>query len=142
MGLGVGNAFMPMLTIAMADVPQHQAGLASGIVNVSQQVSGALGLAVLSTFATNHTNSLLGTHHPLDASLLSGYRLAYLIGIGAVVIGIGVAVALLRKHGREPASEVALDARRGDSPVVVRSGAKDQDLGGNVREQPSEVVPA
>jgi EmrB/QacA subfamily drug resistance transporter len=146
MGLGVGNAFMPMLTIAMADVPQHQAGLASGIVNVSQQVSGALGLAVLSTFATNHSNSLLASHHALNPSLLSGYRLAYLLAIGAVVIGIGVAVALLRNHGKEPASvaasEVASDSRSGNSPVVVGGGAKDQDLGGHGIEQPSEVVTA
>ena len=48
-GLGIGNAFMPLLTIAMADVPAADAGLGSGITNVSQQISGALGLAVLST---------------------------------------------------------------------------------------------
>ena len=46
-GLGIGNAFMPLLTIAMADVPAADAGLGSGITNVSQQVAGALGLAVL-----------------------------------------------------------------------------------------------
>ena len=46
-GLGIGNAFMPLLTIAMADVPAADAGLGSGITNVSQQISGALGLAVL-----------------------------------------------------------------------------------------------
>jgi hypothetical protein len=44
-GLGIGNAFMPLLTIAMADVPAADAGIGSGITNVSQQISGALGLA-------------------------------------------------------------------------------------------------
>ena len=54
-GFGIGNAFMPLLTIAMADVPRADAGLGSGITNVSQQVSGALGLTVLGTLATDHT---------------------------------------------------------------------------------------
>ena len=57
-GLGIGSAFMPLLTIAMADVPAADAGLGSGITNVSQQVAGALGLAVLGTIATNHSKAL------------------------------------------------------------------------------------
>ncbi len=62
-GLGIGTAFMPLLQIAMADVPAADAGLGSGIVNVSQQISGALGLAVLSTIATNHTQVAGGRGH-------------------------------------------------------------------------------
>ena len=58
-GLGIGTAFMPLLTIAMADVPAADSGLGSGITNVSQQISGALGLAVLSTIAANHTKGLV-----------------------------------------------------------------------------------
>jgi EmrB/QacA subfamily drug resistance transporter len=61
-GLGIGTAFMPLLTIAMADVPAGDAGLASGITNVSQQISGAVGLAVLSTVAANHTKGLIAAH--------------------------------------------------------------------------------
>ena len=57
-GLGIGSSFTPLLTIAMADVPASDAGLGSGIVNVSQQVSGALGLAVLGTFAASRTKAL------------------------------------------------------------------------------------
>jgi EmrB/QacA subfamily drug resistance transporter len=98
MGLGIGNAFMPMLTIAMADVPHEQAGLASGIVNVSQQVSGALGLAVLSTFATNHSNALIAAGHAVDTSLISGYRLAYEIAIVSVLVGVGVALSMMRSR--------------------------------------------
>ncbi len=139
MGFGIGNAFMPMLTIAMADVPQADAGLGSGIVNVSQQVGGALGLAVLSTFATNHSNSLLAAHHTLDVSLLSGYRLAYVIGIASVLVGVGVALTMLRKR-TNPVSEVAADAVGSDAPRVVGSGPQDQDLGGDVAEQPGEVI--
>jgi EmrB/QacA subfamily drug resistance transporter len=145
MGLGVGNAFMPMLQIAMEDVPRADAGLGSGIVNVSQQVSGALGLAVLSTFATNHTSSLLATHHALAPSLLGGYRLAYAIGIGSVLTGVVVAVTLLRSLKRPVAavaasSEVAVEPAGGDAPRVIRRGPEDQDLGRDGAEQPGEVV--
>jgi EmrB/QacA subfamily drug resistance transporter len=147
MGLGVGNAFMPMLQIAMEDVPHADAGLGSGIVNVSQQVAGALGLAVLSTFATNHTNSLLASHHAYVPSLLSGYRLAYVFGIGSVLIGVVVAVALLRSLKRSDAasveasdSEMAVEATGGDAARVIRRGSEDQDLGRDGAEQPGEVV--
>jgi EmrB/QacA subfamily drug resistance transporter len=96
MGLGIGNAFMPMLTIAMADVPHQDAGLASGVVNVSQQVAGALGLALLSTFATNQTHALSAAHVGPDAALVGGYHLAYLLGAGSVLVAVVVAFVSLR----------------------------------------------
>jgi EmrB/QacA subfamily drug resistance transporter len=96
MGLGIGNAFMPMLTIAMADVPHQDAGLASGVVNVSQQVAGALGLALLSTFATNHTHALTAAHVGPNAALVGGYHLAYLLGAVSVLVAVVIAVATLR----------------------------------------------
>ena len=95
-GLGIGNAFMPLLTIAMAGVPAADAGLGSGITNVAQQISGALGLAVLSTLAANHTKGLVAEDHGLTRSLISGYQLAFLIGAGTIAIGIVLAVVLLR----------------------------------------------
>ncbi|HZU40197.1 MAG TPA: MFS transporter [Solirubrobacteraceae bacterium] len=99
-GLGIGTAFMPLLSIAMDGVPGADAGLASGIVNVSQQLGGALGLAVLSTLATNRTDGLLGHHHAFVGSLLAGYHLAFLIGAVSVAAGIAVALSLLSR--REP----------------------------------------
>jgi hypothetical protein len=87
---------MPLLTIAMADIPAADSGLGSGITNVSQQISGALGLAVLSTIAANHTKGLLSAHHGLITSLISGYRLAFLIGAVAITAGIVLAFVLLR----------------------------------------------
>jgi MFS family permease len=104
-GLGIGNAFMPLLTLAMADVPAADAGLGSGITNVSQQISGALGLAVLSTLANNHTKGLLADHHGVTSSLLGGYHFAFLIGAATIAVGIGLAFAILRP--RNPALEVA-----------------------------------
>ena len=102
-GLGIGSAFMPLLTIAMANVPAADAGLGSGIINVSQQVSGALGLAVLGTLATNRTHSLEVAHHPLAGSLIGGYHLAFATGATSVAVGIVAALTLLRtRRGREP----------------------------------------
>jgi EmrB/QacA subfamily drug resistance transporter len=95
-GLGIGSAFMPLLTIAMAEVPAADAGLGSGIANVSQQVSGALGLAVLSTVATNHSKALLSAHHGLTSSLIGGYHIAFLAGAGTIAVGTALAVVLLR----------------------------------------------
>lgn len=107
-GLGIGSAFMPLLTIAIADVPPADAGLGSGIVNVSQQVSGALGLAVLGTIATNRTRALEIAHHPLTGSLIAGYHLAFAIGAASVAIGILGALTLLRAPDkREPGLVVA-----------------------------------
>jgi EmrB/QacA subfamily drug resistance transporter len=106
-GLGIGNAFMPLLQIAMADVPARDAGLGSGITNVSQQVGGALGLAVLGTIATNHSKTLLGQHHSVADSLIGGYHLAYAIGAVAVVAAIATAVTLLRTPVSEEAEERA-----------------------------------
>lgn len=101
-GLGVGLAFMPLLQIAMADVPVADAGLGSGIVNVSQQVSGALGLAVLGTIADNHTHSLLAAHDALLPALTAGYRIAFLTAVGAVAAGLVIALLVLWR--RRPAA--------------------------------------
>lgn len=95
-GLGIGSAFMPLLTIAMADVPAADAGLGSGIINVSQQIAGALGLAVLSTVATTHSTALIAQHHRLVESLVSGYHLAFVIGAASVLAGMATALAALR----------------------------------------------
>jgi MFS family permease len=106
-GLGIGNAFMPLLSIAMADVPAQDAGLGSGITNVSQQVAGALGLAILGTIATNHTKALLAQHHSVAESLIGGYHLAFAIGVLAVIAAITTAAALLRTPASSEVQEIA-----------------------------------
>ncbi|MGO9497403.1 MAG: MFS transporter [Solirubrobacteraceae bacterium] len=106
-GLGIGNAFMPLLTMAMADVPAADSGLGSGITNVSQQISGALGLAVLSTIAANRTKGLLSAHQGVTTSLIGGYHLAFLIGAATITAGIVLAVGLLRPRAAEPALQLA-----------------------------------
>ncbi len=110
-GLGIGNAFLPLLTLAMEDVPAADAGLGSGITNVSQQISGALGLAVLSTVATNHTKALLSSHHALTTSLISGYHVAFLLAAAAALTAVLLALALLRPRSTRPELQLATDRR-------------------------------
>jgi MFS family permease len=110
-GLGIGTAFVPLITLAMADVPSEDAGLGSGITNVSQQIGGALGLAVLSTVAANRTKALLSAHHGVATSLIGGYHLAFLVGAAAIAIGIVLAFVLLRP------SRAGLDPRLAEAPT-------------------------
>jgi EmrB/QacA subfamily drug resistance transporter len=107
LGAGIGSAFLPLLTLAMAEVPPADAGLGSGITNVSMQVSGALGLALLGTLATNRTTSLLASHDGLTSALISGYHLAFLTGAGAILAGIALAIVLLRPRPERPQLYVA-----------------------------------
>jgi EmrB/QacA subfamily drug resistance transporter len=95
-GLGGGLAFMPLLGIAMTGVPAQDAGLASGIINVSAQISAALGLAVLGTIATNRTTHLVAQGHAQAGALTDGYRLAFLVAAALVAVGVAVALVTLR----------------------------------------------
>jgi EmrB/QacA subfamily drug resistance transporter len=88
LGLGAGASFLPLLTIGMADAPKQDAGLASGIVNVSVQLFGAIGLAALGTIATDHTKALTASGHALNSALTGGYHLAYVVA--AVCVSFGV----------------------------------------------------
>jgi EmrB/QacA subfamily drug resistance transporter len=121
-GLGIGSSFMPLLTIALADVPAADAGLGSGIVNVSQQVSGALGLAVLGTIATNHTHSLEIAHHTLISSLIGGYHLAFTIGAASVGAAILGSLVLLRSP-RPPQEEVVVEREAAVAPELLERQA-------------------
>jgi MFS family permease len=110
-GLGAGTAFAPLLSIAMADVPVADAGLGSGIVNVSMQMASALGLAILSAIATGRTHALESAGHATASALTDGYRLAFLIGGLLVAAGTVVAIVALDKSApRAPgtATEVHL----------------------------------
>ncbi len=105
-GLGIGTAFMPLLTLAMADVPAEDAGLGSGITTLSQQIGGALGLAVLSTIAANHTKALAADHGATSA-LIGGYQVAFLAG--ALVISAGIVLAFVLLRPPETRLELQLD---------------------------------
>jgi EmrB/QacA subfamily drug resistance transporter len=97
LGMGAGLAFPALTTLAMSDVGPEDSGLASGLVNTTQQVGGALGLAVLATLSTAHTRALLDLGETTIVALTSGYDVAFGIGAGLVTLGIAVAATLLRR---------------------------------------------
>jgi hypothetical protein len=96
-GAGAGLGFPGLMTFAMMGVEPQDAGLASGLVNTSVQVGGAIGLAVLATLATEHTGSLVAQGASQAAALNSGFHLAYLIGAGVLGAAVIVALAALRE---------------------------------------------
>jgi EmrB/QacA subfamily drug resistance transporter len=96
LGLGFGAANPPLMMIAMEDVPEKDAGLASGTIQVSIQLSAAIGLAALGTIATDRTNALRAAGESATQALSDGYHLAFLIAAGAAAVGIVIAALALR----------------------------------------------
>ncbi len=111
LGVGAGLAFPSLMTIAMSSATPEDAGIASGLVNTTQQVGGALGLAVLATLSSTHTSAELAHGASLASSLTSGYHLAFTIGAALIVVGLVLATFVLRSEavaGAEP--HLAADA--------------------------------
>jgi MFS family permease len=96
--IGMGLTFVPVTLLATTNVPHEDAGLASGLFNTSQQIAGALGLAVLSTIAASRTSSRIDAGAAKDSATLSGYHLAFLVGAMLMVAAIVVLATLLRKE--------------------------------------------
>jgi EmrB/QacA subfamily drug resistance transporter len=96
LGTGVGICFPALMTIAMSAATPADAGLASGLVNTSSQVGGALGLAVLATLSTSRSNALEAAGHSAASALTSGYHLAFWIAAGLVVAASVVAFSMIR----------------------------------------------
>jgi EmrB/QacA subfamily drug resistance transporter len=96
MGLGAGTAFMPLLTIALSDVPPADAGVASALINVSLYISAAIGLAALGAIATDRTQSLAHQGFSSDHALVAGYQLAFVIAAVCVAACVAVAMVVLR----------------------------------------------
>jgi EmrB/QacA subfamily drug resistance transporter len=117
LGFGAGMAFPALMSLAMSGVERTEAGLASGLVNTTAQVGAALGLAVLATLSSEHSDGLIADGESTAQALTSGYHLAFWIGAGLVLAAIVVALTVLlpdevtaREHGAargEAASEVA-----------------------------------
>ena len=95
-GLGAGIAFNPILLAAMSGVKPTEFGLASGVVNTSFMMGGAVGLAILASVAASRTESLTAGGDAADVALNGGYHAAFLVGAIFVLVGIGLAVAFLR----------------------------------------------
>jgi EmrB/QacA subfamily drug resistance transporter len=95
-GIGAGLSFPALMTLAMSGAHRTDAGLASGLVNTTQQVGGALGLAVLATLSTAHSATLARQGRPSNIALTSGYHLAWGIGFGLLIAAIATALTVLR----------------------------------------------
>jgi EmrB/QacA subfamily drug resistance transporter len=106
LGTGAGLVFPALMTLAMSGATPSDSGLASGLVNTTVQVGGAVGLAVLATLATERTDSLRAGGESAAAALNAGYHLAYLIGAALVAVAIVIALSVL-----QPDSEAAVEAR-------------------------------
>lgn len=104
LGLGGGLSFPTLALIAMADAGESDAGLASGILNTTGQVGGALGLAVLATVAGAHTLALSKSGADPVSALAGGYHFAWLVGAVTVMVTLGIVVFTLRS-GKTAATE-------------------------------------
>ena len=115
-GFGAGLGFPSLMTLAMSGATPSDSGLASGLVNTSVQVGGAIGLAVLATFASERTSDLRAGGESLASALNSGYHLAYLIGAALVLVATVVALTVLRPRREREAAVAghAGHARHGD----------------------------
>jgi len=93
-GAGTAFAFIPISIAALAGVAEHEAGLASGLLNTAQQLGGGLGVAVASTVAASHTSSLAAAGGLPDAALTGGFRLAFWVcaAIAALAVPLGFVV--------------------------------------------------
>jgi EmrB/QacA subfamily drug resistance transporter len=119
LGFGFGAANPPLMMIAMEDVPQKDAGLASGTIQVSIQLSAAIGLAALGTIATDRTNALRAAGESASSALSGGYHLAFLIAAGAAAVGILIALFALRSPTAE---QVEAEIEEG-APVGIEGEA-------------------
>ncbi|MGN6188581.1 MAG: MFS transporter [Conexibacter sp.] len=117
MGLGGGATFVPLLTIAMAQVPPRDAGLASGIMNVAMQLGAALGLALLGALAEHRTAARLADGSSHAAAQLSGYHLAIALGAAAAIVGLLLTLLVLRSPTPQP--EPVRDTERAPEPQLA-----------------------
>jgi predicted MFS family arabinose efflux permease len=117
--IGLGLAFVPVTIAAVTGIRPDQAGLASGLVNTSQQVGGALGLAILVAVANSTTSNAISSGHSRTVALTDGFQDAFLVGAGFAFTGAILAATLISSRD---AREHAEAARRGDaepSPVAA-----------------------
>jgi EmrB/QacA subfamily drug resistance transporter len=109
--IGLGLAFVSMTVAAVSGVEPHEAGLASGLINTSQQIGGALGLAILATVANSRIDNLSASGTPQNVALTEGFQSAFMVGAGIAIVGAILAMVLVSgKASREHAEA----AQRGE----------------------------
>jgi EmrB/QacA subfamily drug resistance transporter len=123
LGVGMSVTAVPLLTIAMADVPRTDAGIASGVVNVSMWLASSAGLAVFGTLAASRTTSLLNGGSSTANALVSGYHETFFIGAILAAMALLVTVAVLRSSARDAVAaptgaSVADEAEHGQFEII------------------------
>jgi EmrB/QacA subfamily drug resistance transporter len=113
LGVGAGLSFPATMTLAMSGATASDSGLASGLVNTTQQVGGALGLAVLATLATSRTDTLEAGGQDSAAALTGGYHLAFAVGAGMVALAVVLAVTVL-----QPATAAQPETITSERPAI------------------------
>jgi MFS family permease len=96
--IGMGFSFVPISIAALAGVEPSEAGLASGLINTSQQIGGALGIAALSAIATSTTESSLAGGGAPPFALTDGFEAAFIAGAGAALVGVLVTLLIVRRR--------------------------------------------
>jgi EmrB/QacA subfamily drug resistance transporter len=118
--IGLGLSFVPVTIAAVTGTQPRDAGLASGLINTSQQVGGALGLAILATIANSRTQALLhGGQHNAKIALTQGFQRAFLVGSGFAVAGVILAAVLISSRDSR---EHARAAQTGEPAAVGAAG--------------------
>ena len=107
-GLGLGFSFVPVQIASLVGVGHDEAGIASGLINTSQQVGGALGVAILSTITVTRVNTYVHDHPPTPTigqyALVNGFEMAFLVGAGLALIGLIATLVFIPRHTElEPA---------------------------------------
>jgi EmrB/QacA subfamily drug resistance transporter len=119
LGIGLGFTFVPISIAALAGVTGRDAGLASGLINTSQQIGGALGLAILTTVSTHQVTKLLGEGKPQAEALTSGYSVAFWVAFGVAVAAIIATLLIVRKSDLEEAQVEAQPEAEAEAEVAV-----------------------
>jgi EmrB/QacA subfamily drug resistance transporter len=96
-GFALPFAFIPVSIAALAGVEQHEAGLASGLINTAQQVGGAIGVAVTSSVSISHFNHLVSSGVPAPQAFTSGSQWAFWVTVGVAVAGLAATLTLVRR---------------------------------------------
>jgi MFS family permease len=103
--VGLGFSFVPVSIAALSGVTSREAGLASGLITTSQQIGGAIGLAILTTVSTTRTNHLLADGVAAPTALVDGFRLAFWVGVGFAALAFATASVVLKRGESLPEAE-------------------------------------
>ena len=97
-GVGMGFSFVPVSIAALAGITPSEAGLASGLINTSQQIGGALGLAILVTVATSRTENAITTGTARSEALTEGFSVAFWVGVVFAVVSLLATLVVIRRR--------------------------------------------